>query len=113
MYMTLIVEKKHEDMLGKYNKRWNKFKNFIKNMFDTEPVYNNQYLKTKMVCYENVIKAGYYELPSERSLCMARMLILIDSYIKCVSCDYYPIDWLWVLKCKWFENGNDYCHFFS
>ena len=36
---------------------------YIKTIFDSEPVYDDQYLKTKMICYKNVIKANYCELP--------------------------------------------------
>ena len=35
------------DLLGKYNTKWDKFSADIKKEFDREPVYNKEFLKTK------------------------------------------------------------------
>ena len=41
-----------DELLKKYNKMWNKVSNSIKKEFDSEPVYNKKYLKSK----KNLIK---------------------------------------------------------
>ena len=44
--------KKDDKLLEKYNKIWNKVSNCIKEGFDSDPVYNEKYLKTKIKSYE-------------------------------------------------------------
>ena len=39
-------------MLEKYNEIWDKVSNTIKKGFDSEPVYNKKYVRTKIKCYE-------------------------------------------------------------
>ena len=39
-------------MLKKYNEIWGKVSNNIKKGFDSEPVYNEKYLETKIKLYE-------------------------------------------------------------
>ena len=39
---------KDDELLEKYNEIWEKVKNFIKKEFDSEPVYNEKYLKAKI-----------------------------------------------------------------
>ena len=39
---------KDEKLLEKYNEIWKKVSNIIKNEFDSKPVYNEKYLKTKI-----------------------------------------------------------------
>ena len=43
-YMSFLI--KDDESLGKYNEIWEKVSNIIKKVFDTEPVYNEKYLKT-------------------------------------------------------------------
>ena len=40
---------KDAELLGKYNKIWNKVSNSIRKGFDSEPVYNEKYLKTNKI----------------------------------------------------------------
>ena len=49
-YMFSLI--KDDELLKKYNKMWNKVSNSIKKEFDSEPVYNKKYLKSK----KNLIK---------------------------------------------------------
>ena len=37
----------YDELLEKYNKIWDKVSNTIKKQFDSEPVYNEKYLKIK------------------------------------------------------------------
>ena len=43
-YMNLLVNDK--EILEKYNKIWNRIKTLIKKAFNSEPVYNDKYIKT-------------------------------------------------------------------
>ena len=45
-YMSFLI--KDDELLEKYNKIWKKVSNSIKKGFDSEPVYNEKYLKTKI-----------------------------------------------------------------
>ena len=50
-YITFLVHDK--ELLQKYNDIWDKISNLLKEGFDSEPVYNNKYIKTKMNIYKN------------------------------------------------------------
>ena len=39
---------KDDELLKKYNEIWEKVKNNLKNEFNSEPVYNEKYLKAKL-----------------------------------------------------------------
>lgn len=43
---SMVNDKK---LLTKYNKRWNKVSNLLKKQFDSEPVYDKRYIKTKIM----------------------------------------------------------------
>ena len=45
-FVSLLI--KDDELLGKYNKIWDKVHNSIKKGFDNEPVYNEKYLKAKI-----------------------------------------------------------------
>ena len=45
-YINLLVNDK--EILKKYSEIWNKIKSLIKKEFNSEPVYNNQYIKKKI-----------------------------------------------------------------
>ena len=54
-YINLLVNDK--EMLEKYTEIWNKIKSLIKNEFNTEPVYNDKYVKTRIkICKDRVYK---------------------------------------------------------
>ena len=53
--------------------------------FDSEPLYNGKYLKTKTKSYEGKISPNFYNdriRKKERSHCIFLLIILIDSVIK-------------------------------
>ena len=51
--------------------------------FDSEPMYNEKYLKTKVKSYERKIKKHFYNgTPKEVSHCISLSVILIDSAFK-------------------------------
>ena len=56
-YMSFLV--KDDELLEKYNKIWEKFKNTINKEFDSDPVYNEQYLKAKIKYYNVKINSNF------------------------------------------------------
>ena len=44
--MYFLIE--DDDLLENYNAIWNKFSGYIKKEFDIKPVYNKNFLKTKI-----------------------------------------------------------------
>ena len=44
--MSFLI--KDDELLEKYNGIWEKIKNSIKKEFDSEPLYNEKYLKAKI-----------------------------------------------------------------
>ena len=50
---------KDEKLLEKYNEIWEKVKNRIKKEFDSEPVYNEKYLKAKIKSYHGKINTNF------------------------------------------------------
>ena len=56
--MYFLIE--DDDLLEKYNSIWDKFSADIKKEFDSEPGYNEQFLKTKIKSYGNDV-AGFYD----------------------------------------------------
>ena len=46
-WMYVLIE--DDDLLEKYNTIWDKVSAYIKKEFDNEPVYNKEYLKTKII----------------------------------------------------------------
>ena len=49
-YIFLLIN--DDKLLEKCNKIWEKVKNIIKKEFDSEPVYNEKYLKAKIKSYK-------------------------------------------------------------
>ena len=41
-----------KEILEKYNKVWDEIKNLFKNEFDSEPVYDDKYIKAKINLYD-------------------------------------------------------------
>ena len=50
IYMTFLI--KNDEFLKQYNETWDKVSNTIKKGFDSEPVYNEKYLRTKIKFYK-------------------------------------------------------------
>ena len=75
----------------KYNKIWKKVSNIIEKEFDSKPVYNEKYLKTKIKSYNGKINRNFHnnKIPRKGCHCICLSVILIDSvYRKDKS--YYP-----------------------
>ena len=48
-YISFLI--KDEKLLEKYNEIWRKVSSIVKKEFDSNPVYNEKYLKTKISVY--------------------------------------------------------------
>ena len=89
--LNIYFFNKNCKLLGKYNEIWEKVSNSIKKEFNTVPVYNKKYLKTKIKSYKVKINIIFYnnKIPKEGLQCICLSVILIDSvYRKDKS--YYP-----------------------
>ena len=66
-YMSFLI--KDNELLEKYNEIWKKLENIIKKEFDSEPVYNEKYLKAKIKSYNGKINTNFHnnEIPREGS----------------------------------------------
>ena len=51
---------KNDELLEKYSELLEKVKNNIKKEFDSEPVYNETYLKAKMKSYNEKINTSFH-----------------------------------------------------
>ena len=82
IWMYSLIEE--DDILEKYNTIWDKVSADIKNEFDSEPVYNKNYLKTKIKYHDNEIIEFYdKKIPKLDSnhTCLA-IIITLDSSLK-------------------------------
>ena len=68
-----------------------KVRNSIKKEFNSEPVYNEKYLKTKIKSYKGKIDTKLHntKIPKEDSLSICLSVILIDSVYR-KNKNYYP-----------------------
>ena len=78
-------------MLEEYNEIWEKVSNNIKNEFDSEPVWNEIYLRTKIKWYEGKINSNFYndKIPKGSSKYVCLSVILIYS-VYATGKNYYP-----------------------
>ena len=56
--MYFLIE--DDDLLKKYNTIWDKVSTDIKRKFDSEPVYNKEFLKTKIKSHGDKV-TGFYD----------------------------------------------------
>ena len=82
---------KDNELLGKYNEIWEKVSSRIKKGFDSESVYIETYLKTKIRSYNGNINKNFHnnKISKEGSLCIYILVILIDSGYRRDK-NYYP-----------------------
>ena len=71
---------KHEKLLEKYNEFWKKDKNILKKEFDSKPVNNEKYLKTKIKPCNGKISTNFCnnKISKEGSQCVCLPVILTD-----------------------------------
>ena len=63
---------KYEKLLEKYNEIWKKVNNITNNEFDSNAVYNEKYIKTKIKSYNGKINTNFHnnKIAKEGSLCL-------------------------------------------
>ena len=88
-YKSFLI--KNNELLGKYKEIWEKVKNITKKEFDSEPVYNEKYLKAKIKSYNGKINTNFHDnkIPKEGSQFICLSVILIDSVFR-TGKNYYP-----------------------
>ena len=81
-YMSFLI--KDNELLEKYNEIWKKLENIIKKEFDSEPVYNEKYLKGKIKLHNVKIKTNFHnnKIPRERSQFICLSVNVIDSVFR-------------------------------
>ena len=92
-YMSFLI--KNEKLLEKYNEIWDNFSNSMKKGFDSEPIYNEKYIKTKIKFYEGKINTNFHgdKVIKEGSQCICLLAILIHSVLR-MGNNYYPLELL-------------------
>ena len=79
-----------DDLLGKYNAIWDKVSVNIKKEFDNEPVYNTEYLKTKIKSHGDEVTDFYdKEIPKVDSNHTCVEVFSLDLVLKKDE-SYYP-----------------------
>ena len=80
MKLNISFLKKGNELLEKFNKIWEKVRNSIKKEFDSEPVYNVKYVKSKIKFYKGKINTSFHsdKIPKEGSQCICLSVILIQ-----------------------------------
>ena len=69
------------EILKKYSKIWNKIESLIKKVFNSEPVYNNKYIKTEIKIYNHKVCTNFLDnkIPKDNGYCACLSVILLDS----------------------------------
>ena len=86
----------NNEFLESYTKIWEKISDVIDKKFDSDPVYNNKYINTKIRSYNNDIITNFHDndnknnkLPEKNKAYRCMSLISLDSIIK-INKKYYP-----------------------
>ena len=99
--MYFLIEE--DDLLEKYNTIWHKVRADIKNKFDSEHVYNKQFLKTKVKSYGDEVTDFYdKEIPKVDSNHTFLAVISLDSALN-KDGNYYRQ--VFLKECKYIEKN--------
>ena len=86
----------NNEFLERYTTLWEKISDLVNKKFDSDPLYNNKYINTKIRSYNNDIKTNFHDidnkdnkLPEEDKAYKCMSLISLDSIIK-INKKYYP-----------------------
>ena len=85
----------NNEFLEKYTAIWEKISDLVNKKFDSDPIYNNKYINTKIRSYNNDIKTNFRnidnknnKLPEKNKPYKCISLISLDSIIK-IHKNYY------------------------
>ena len=100
---------KDDELLKKYNEIWEKVKNNLKNEFNSEPVYNEKYLKAKLKFCNGKINTNFdhNKIAREGSQSICLSVILINFLFKTGENLYRELflgEWKYIFKEKRFQN---------
>ena len=97
-YINLLVNDK--EILKKYSEILKKIKSLIKEEFNSEPVYNGKYSKTKIKIYNNRVYTNFQhnKIPKHNEYCACLSVTLLDSIFVNSDKEYYPQI---LLECKY------------
>ena len=86
----------NNEFLERYTALWEKISDLVNKKFDSDPVYNNKHINTKIRSYNNDIKTNFRnidnknnKLPEKNKPYKCISLISLDSIIK-INKKYYP-----------------------
>ena len=86
----------NNEFLERYTAIWEKISDLVNKKFDSDPIYNNKYINTKIRSYNNDIKTNFRnidnknnKLPEKNKPYKCVSLISLDSIIK-INKKYYP-----------------------
>ena len=86
----------NNESLERYNAIWEKISDLVNKKFDSDPIYNNRYINTKIRSYNNDIIKNFRnidnknnKLPEKNKPYKCVSLISLDSIIK-INKKYYP-----------------------
>ena len=86
----------NNEFLEGYMAIWEKISNLVNKKFDSDPIYNNKYINTKIRSYNNDIKTNFRnidnknnKLPEQNKPYKSVSLISLDSIIR-INKKYYP-----------------------
>ena len=71
---------------------WHKIKSSIKKGSNSELVYNNKYIKTKIKIYNDKVYTNFQhnKIPEDNKYCACLSVILLDSIFVNSNKEYYP-----------------------
>ena len=96
-WMCFLIE--NDDLLEKYNTIWDKVSTDVKKEFDSEPVYDKNFLKIKIKTHGDEVTDFYdKEIPKVDSNYTCLGVISLDSALKNDE-SYYPQVFLKERKC--------------
>ena len=79
----MYFSNKNDDLLEKYNTIWDKVSAGVKKEFDSEPIYNKIFLKTKIKCHgDEVTDFCNKEIPKANSNHTCLAVISLESTLK-------------------------------
>ena len=57
----------NDEFLERYSTVWEKISDLINKKFDSDPVYNNEYINTKIRSYNNDIKTNFHDIDNKNN----------------------------------------------
>ena len=88
----MVVKRCHffirfDEVLDKYNETWDVIKNKLSIKFHSEPVYDKNYIKTKVREFDGVIKTNFlgYKVPKENMHYTCIACVKNDSVVRMVK----------------------------